>query len=139
MTECDSLQLRLTLLHDGELPEAEAIALREHMAICPTCQDASKEIEQVLSLANSWEIPPVVPTSAIPKVEESIGAILQDLRTEIRALRTEVSHLRSEVSALRATGTGRSTATVTHTPKTERLMPYAPEQAIDLLSGFGRD
>jgi anti-sigma factor RsiW len=139
MTECDSLQLRLTLLHDGELPEAEAIALREHLETCPTCRDACNEMEQVLALANSWAIPPAMPVSASPVAEESIGAILRDLREEIRALRAEVSHLRSEVSALRGTGSSRGTATVTHTPKTAYLMPYAPEPAVDLLSGFGRD
>jgi hypothetical protein len=139
MTECDSLQLRLTLLHDGELPEAEAIALREHLETCPTCRDACKEIEQVLALADSWGIPTAGTAAASLPAEEGVGAILQDLRDEIRALRAEVSHLRSEVSALRVSDSARNTATVTHTPKTAYLMPYAPEPAVDLLAGFGRD
>jgi hypothetical protein len=139
MTECDSLQLRLTLLHDGELPETEALALREHLETCPACRAACNEMEQVLALANSWAIPPAVAVSESPRVEESIGAILQDLRDEILTLRTEISHLRSEVWALRASSSGRSTATVTYTPKSAQLMPYAPEPAVDLLAGFGRD
>jgi hypothetical protein len=139
MTECDSLQLRLTLLHDGELPEAEAIALRAHLENCHTCRTACSEMEQVLALTDSWAIPPAAAVPASLPAEEGIGAILQDLRDEIRALRAEVSHLRSEVSALRVSDSARSTATVTHTPKTAYLMPYAPEPAVDLLAGFGRD
>lgn len=138
MTECDSLQLRLTLLHDGELPEAEAVALREHLESCHNCRAACHELERVLALVDSWEIPPAGTVSAPPPVE-SIGVILNELREEVRALREEVTRLRTEVSAWRASGSRGSTTTVTHRPRTDRLMPYAPEQAVDLLSGFGRD
>ncbi len=57
---CERVRARLSALVDGELPPAEAAAVREHLAACPTCRAEEAELRRLREEVARHLAPPAV-------------------------------------------------------------------------------
>ena len=61
MTHCDEYQALISPWLDGALPEEEADALREHLAVCPDCQ---RYYDDLMAIRDNF---PSVEETAVPE------------------------------------------------------------------------
>jgi len=76
---CRHIQKELTAFLDGELTEAEARPVREHLANCEDCQQASDDLRTTGNALRRW-------TFTLPKVD-LVSRILPDYRPRRSLLR----------------------------------------------------
>ena len=53
--DCEKIKAQLSAYIDGEMPEKDATAIREHIANCSDCEQAEQELRKTSRLLRSWE------------------------------------------------------------------------------------
>ena len=52
---CEKVKAQLSAYIDGEVPEKNATAIREHVAVCADCAQAEQQLRRASRLLKSWE------------------------------------------------------------------------------------
>lgn len=70
MTECE-WTIRLSAYHDGELPEADVMAVEQHVSQCPACQRDLRQYRKLSVLIGREEIPELA-GATLEKMKDAI-------------------------------------------------------------------
>ncbi len=120
---CLAVRDHLTALVDGELTQASAAQVREHLTQCADCREEYVAQTALRKAARAWEVEGGGDVWAVVR-REIEQPRLSDLLDEIRRLRTELQTLRVEVADLRRQRSAYPSTAPLSTPSV-RAFPYA--------------
>jgi anti-sigma factor RsiW len=125
---CEPFRPRLTALADGELTEAEATRVREHVAGCADCQsewNAQAELYDLIKASESTQVDDIT-GAVLARLHPSPTSLLSEILHEVRTLRGELQFARAELQALRGeVARLRDERPQTQTMTGPYLLPYA--------------
>lgn len=81
--KCINTRKKIKAFMDGELPDAEAAAVRLHLADCPACSREASELaktwELLLAVPAAQNVPDLVPATMARILEEQENTVAQKL------------------------------------------------------------
>ena len=130
--DCKHTQKQVSGWMDGELPEAVAETVAQHVQRCPACAAYVQELRRVAEMLDAWDAPPV------PKsLTERIRRAAQDHPAPIVQLRTwRRHHWMGRVAATLLVAVGLAAGMLTAPSATSALPPTGTTSTIAAIDAY---